>query len=87
MMDHQDTEEEEEEEEEEERNRTRSTKRSTNIFRSVWLFEAEDLRARLPVLFEGTKYEERERATTPERGALSSRMLVGLFVCFSRSDE
>jgi hypothetical protein len=31
-------------------------KGSTNTDASVWLIE-EDLRARLPVLFEGTKYE------------------------------
>jgi len=30
-------------------------KGSTNTYTSVWLIE-EDLRARLPVLFEGTKY-------------------------------
>jgi hypothetical protein len=53
-------------------------KGSTNTYASVWLIE-EDLRARLPVLFEGTKYEEsvrdrkkeRDRATTPESYALS----------------
>jgi hypothetical protein len=32
-------------------------KGSTNTYTSVWLIE-EDLRARLPVLFEGTKYGE-----------------------------
>ena len=39
-------------------------KGSTNTYTSVWLIEEEeeeDLRARLPVLFEGTKYENRER--------------------------
>jgi hypothetical protein len=49
--------------------RRKNKKGSTNTYASVWLIE-EDLRARLPVLFEGTKYEEsaqeRERATTPE---------------------
>jgi len=39
------------------RKKEKYKKGSTNTYTSVWLIE-EDLRARLPVLFEGTKYEE-----------------------------